>query len=157
MRFVSLTLVLFGFWLLLSGHYTILLLVFGALSAIGAAAYARSMGVLDSEGHPIQLAFRAIIYWPWLLWEIVKAGLSVTWIILSPGLPIFPTMLKFRGSQKSALGINIYANSITLTPGTITVGVKGDDLTVHAITKENADELIEGVMDRKVRNFEGIG
>ncbi len=155
MRFVSLTLVLFGFWLLLSGHYTTLLLTLGALSAIGTAAYARHMGILDSEGHPVQLAFRAIFYWPWLLLEIVKAALSVTRIILTPGLPIFPTMLKIRGSQKSALGINIYANSITLTPGTITVGVKGDYLTVHAITGENADELVEGGMDRKVRDFEG--
>ncbi len=157
MRFVSLTLVLFGFWLLLSGHYTTLLLTFGVLSTIGAAAYARHMGILDSEGHPIQLIFRAIIYWPWLLLEIFKAALSVTRILLSPSLPIFPTMLKVRGSQKSALGINIYANSITLTPGTITVGVKGHDLTVHAITGENADELVEGGMDRKVRDFEGEG
>ncbi len=155
MRFVSLTLVLFGFWLLLSGHYTTLLLTFGALTTIGAAAYARHMGILDSEGHPIQLVFRAIFYWPWLIWQIVKSALSVTRIILSPSLPIFPTMLKVRGSQKSDLGINIYANSITLTPGTITVGVKDDNLTIHAITGENADELVEGGMDRKVRDFEG--
>ncbi|MBL4758729.1 MAG: Na+/H+ antiporter subunit E [Rhizobiales bacterium] len=156
MRFVSLTLVLFGFWLLLSGHYTTTLLIFGVLSSVGTAIFARRMGILDSEGHPIHLALRALLYWPWLLVEIVKSSLSVTRIILSPRLAIHPTMLKVRASQKSAVGINIYANSITLTPGTITVGLKGNDLTIHAITGENADDLVEGGMDRKVSDFEGL-
>lgn len=156
MRFISLTIVLFGFWLLLSGHYTVFLIVLGALTALGTATYAHKLGILDSEGHPIQLAIRAIAYWPWLFVEIIKSALGVTRILLSPSLPISPTMVKVKGSQKTALGISIYGNSITLTPGTITVGVTGHDLTVHAIVGENATDLEEGGMDRKVRDFEGL-
>lgn len=158
MRLVSLAAVLFLFWLLLSGHYTGLLITLGVLSAVGTAALAMRMAIIDREGHPIDLLPRALTsYWPWLLKEIAVSAWQVSKIIVDPRLPISPTLLKVRASQRTDVGIATYGNSITLTPGTITVGVRGSDLVVHALTREGADGLAEGEMDRHVSRFEGAG
>ncbi len=157
MRLISLTLVLYGFWLVLSGHYTMWLLWVGAGCSVLIALLIRRMGVLDEEGHPIQLILRALLYWPWLILEIGKSSLNVTRIVLNPSLPISPTLLKVKASQGSPLGVYTYANSITLTPGTISVEVEGDDITVHAITSAGADDLSEGTMDRRVSDFMRAG
>jgi len=155
MRRLSLFLFLFAFWLALSGHYTPRLIVIGAVSSLLCVAAAARMHVDDDEGHPIDLLPRALTYFPWLVWEICKSAWTVTWIILNPRLPISPTMLRVRARQKTPRGIGIYGNSITLTPGTLTVAADGDMLTVHALTADGADGLEEGTMDRRVLRFEG--
>lgn len=155
MRHHSLALFLLGFWLALSGHYTAFLIVVGVLSAYFCIVVARRMEIADGEGHSVYLLPAAVTYWPWLSWEIVKSAVSVTKLIWSPRLPISPTMTVVRASQKSAPGIATYANSITLTPGTITTGVKGDLLTVHSIARAGADDVEAGGMDRRVKQFEG--
>ena len=155
MRTVSLAACLFVFWLALSGHYTLVLITVGAVVAVAVAASAVRMQVADEEGHPIHLAGRALTYVPWLAWEIAKAAWSVTKVIVHPRLPISPTMTVVRASQRSKVGIATYANSITLTPGTITVGVRGDELTVHALVREGAADLEAGGMDRRVAQFDG--
>ena len=96
-----------------------------------------------------------IFYYPWLIREIAKSAWAVTKIIINPKLPISPTMTVVRASQRTAAGVATYANSITLTPGTITVGVNGNDLTVHALVREGAIDLEGGEMDRRVSRFEG--
>lgn len=155
MRYVSLAGFLFAFWLVLSGHYTPGLIAAGAASAILCVLAAIRMRVADPEGHPIGLFWGTVTYYPWLAREIVKSAWAVTKIILHPSLPISPTMTVIRASQKTTAGIATYANSITLTPGTVTVGVNGNDLTVHAVTKDGAIDLEEGSMDRRVSRFEG--
>ncbi|MGH6925495.1 MAG: Na+/H+ antiporter subunit E [Propylenella sp.] len=155
MRLASLAGLLFVFWLALSGHYTPWLVGMGILSALATAFAAYRMDVADREGHPIELALRTPAYHPWLAWEVAKSAWGVTKVILSPRLPISPTMTVVRASQRTAAGIATYANSITLTPGTITVGVNGDQLTVHALVAEGANDLEAGAMDARVRSFEG--
>lgn len=155
MLYGSIGLVLLCFWMVLSGHYTIITVPAGILSVIAVVALARRMGVVDEEGHPIHLLPRAITYWPWLAFEIAKSAWDVTKIILHPKLPISPTLLRVRASQRSAVGIAIYANSITLTPGTITARVSGHEFLVHAVTRSGAEDLAEGTMDRRVTKFEG--
>jgi multicomponent Na+:H+ antiporter subunit E len=155
MRYVSLTLFLFAFWLVLSGHYTPFLIAAGFACAVLCAAAAGRMRVADAEGHPIQLLVGALTYIPWLIWEIAKSAWAVTKVVLDPKLPISPTLTVVKASQRTPLGVNIYANSITLTPGTITVGVSGNDLTVHALVREGADDVEGGGMDRRVSRFEG--
>lgn len=155
MRALSLGCVLFVFWLLLSGHYTALLLTIGILCCAGIVALAIRMSVLDEEGHPVHLVVGSLTYWPWLVFEIAKSTWGVARLILDPKLPISPTMIKVRASQKTRVGVNIYANSITLTPGTISVEVEDDEILVHAITEGGAEELSEGDMDRRVTAFEG--
>jgi multicomponent Na+:H+ antiporter subunit E len=145
---------LFAFWLALSGHYTAMLVTAGAGCAILCALVATRTGSTDAEGHPVHLLRGAVTYWPWLLWEIVKAAWAVTKVVLHPRLPVSPTMTVVTASQRTTTGIATYANSITLTPGTITVGVEGNQLTVHALVREGADDLEGGGMDARVTQFE---
>jgi multicomponent Na+:H+ antiporter subunit E len=146
---------LFAFWLLLSGIYTPFLVLSGLGASLAVAALAQRMEVADREGHPIHLALAALGYWPWLMKEIVKSGWQVTRIILDPRLPISPTFVRFKPSQKSTAALATHANSITLTPGTITVEAGRDEFLVHALTREGADGVLDGEMDRRVRRMEG--
>jgi multicomponent Na+:H+ antiporter subunit E len=155
MRHVSLGLFLFAFWLLLSGHYTPFLLLVGLCCVALAVYVAHRMKIIDSEGHPFEMLSGSFSYLAWLYIEIIKSAWAVTRIILDPKLPISPTMTKVRASQKTSTGIATYANSITLTPGTVTTAVKGNILTVHALVREGADDLEAGGMDRRVSRFEG--
>lgn len=155
MRWVSLAVVLFLFWLALSGHYTPFLMVAGAASAILCAVVAARLRIADAEGHAVHLLGSALTYFPWLLWEIAKSGWAVTKVILHPRLPVSPTMTRVIASQRSTVGIATYANSITLTPGTITTGVKGNVLTVHALVRDGAADVEAGGMDARVSRFEG--
>jgi multicomponent Na+:H+ antiporter subunit E len=145
------------FWLALSGHYTPMLMTVGAVAAIVSAVVAVRMGTADAEGHPIHLVGRFITYFPWILREVAKSAWAVARIIVNPALPISPTMTRVRASQRTSLGIVTYANSITLTPGTITTAVKGNVLTVHALVREGALDLEAGAMDARVARFEGGG
>ena len=151
----SLFVVLFIVWLLLSGHYTFLLISLGVLSCILVVVIVDRMEVIDREGHPIHLTWRALTYWPWLLVEIIKANVDVIRCVLSPSLPITPTMIRLKSSQTSDLGRVIYANSITLTPGTISIDITNDEILVHALTTNGADALEDGEMDRRVTRMAG--
>ena len=155
MRIISLAGFLFAFWLALSGHYTPMLVAAGAASAVLCVAAALRMRIVDAEGQPIELAFGLAAYLPWLAGEIAKSAWVVTKIILDPRLPISPTMTVVAASQRTTVGITIYGNSITLTPGTITVGQRGNELTVHALTRNGALDLEAGAMDRRVTRIEG--
>lgn len=155
MRYLSLTGFLFAFWLALSGHYTPMLVAVGAASAVVCVLVAARARVADAEGHPIELFWGGLTYFPWLFSEIAKSAWSVTKVILHPSLPISPTMTVVQASQKTTAGVASYANSITLTPGTITVGVDGNALTVHALVRDGAIDLESGGMDRRVSQFEG--
>ena len=155
---LALWLFCFGLWLLLSGYFDVpLLLGFGVLSCALVVFVAWRTEVIDPEEQPLRLRFNLHIfsYWPWLLWQIVLSNLDVAKRILDPKLPISPTLITLRPTQRSDLGRVIYANSITLTPGTVTTALSGDTLEVHALTREAADSLLEGDMDRRVTRLEG--
>jgi multicomponent Na+:H+ antiporter subunit E len=155
MRIAGLVATLFAFWLLLSGIYTPFLVATGLAASVAVAALAWRMEVADREGHPIHLTFRAATYWPWLVTEIVRSGWQVARIILSPRLPISPTLARFRPSQASVVGLVTHANSITLTPGTLTVAADRDEFLVHALTRDGAAGLAGSEMDRRVARLEG--
>lgn len=155
MRALSLVIILFAFWLLLSGYFVPFLLTMGVLSAIAVAWLGQRMDLVDHEGHPVQLSWRLIFYWPWLFKEILISAWSVSRVIVNPRLPVSPTLVRAKTSQKTTVGLVTYANSITLTPGTISVDVKPGEILVHALTREAAEGLLEGEMDRRVTRFEG--
>lgn len=155
MRAASLAGFLLAFWLALSGHYTLFLVAAGAASAILCAFAAIRIGTADREGHPVEFLVRFLLYLPWLAKEIAESAWGVTRIILNPRLPVSPTLVTIRAGQRTTVGVATFANSITLTPGTVTVGVRGNDLTVHALVREGALDLESGRMDRRVRQFEG--
>jgi len=156
MRAAIIALSMFIFWLILSGHYGLWLVGSGAVMAVSVALIARHMGFADQESHPIGLIPRGLIYWPWLLVEIVKSAWGVARIVLDPKLPISPTLVWVKATQKTAVGLTTFANSITLTPGTISVEVSSRNklLLVHGITRQTAASLADGDMDRRVTQFE---
>ena len=145
---------LFIFWLLLSGFFTPFLLAAGVGSAIAVVLLARRMGVADLEAFPLVMWKATYRYWPWLLKEIVKSGWTVTRIVLDPKLPISPTLVRFRPGQRSAVGLVTHANSITLTPGTITVEATADEFLVHGLTRDGALGCVDSEMDRRVASLE---
>lgn len=154
-QWAALVLTLFVFWLLLSGIYTPFLVLAGLGASIAVGMLAWRMDLADREGHPLHLTAAAAAYWPWLVKEIVSSGWVVSRIILHPRLPISPTMVRFRPSQKSAVGLVTHANSITLTPGTITVEADHQEFLVHALTRAAAAGVVDGEMDRRVSRLEG--
>lgn len=151
-RFINVGGLLFAIWLLLSGHYTPLVTGFGVVSCGLVVFIAGRMRVLDEEGHP--LPWGLVTYAPWLAWEVWKANVAVLKVVLHPRLPIQPQVVYFEGSQETDFGRVVYANSITLTPGTITTGVAGRHFQVHALTRAAVDGTEEGEMDRRVTRME---
>ncbi len=142
-------------WLLWSGRSEPLLLVFGILSVVVVILLTLRMDVIDEESEPYHLGFRPLLYVPWLLWEIAKANLHVARVILTPSLPIRPRLLRIRGRQETDLGLVIFANSITLTPGTVTLDVRDRTLLVHALTQHSAEGLRDGEMNDRAAWLEG--
>lgn len=144
---------LFSFWLLLSGYFTTFLLLAGLGSSAGVVWAAHRMEVVDREGLPVHF-WRVLGYWPWLAWEIVKSAIGVSRIILSPRLEISPTLVRFSPSQRSTVGLVTHANSITLTPGTITVEATAHEFLVHGLTRAGAESAMHSEMDRRVTQLE---
>jgi multicomponent Na+:H+ antiporter subunit E len=154
-RFAVLALVLFGLWLLFSGLYAPLLLALGALSSILVAWIAHRMGILAPEPDATGLRpLRCAAYMPWLVWQVAKSNLDVTLRILSPSKGISPRVVRVPSTQRSDLARTVYANSITLTPGTLSIDVARDAITVHALSREGAEELAEGEMGERVSALE---
>jgi multicomponent Na+:H+ antiporter subunit E len=150
---LGLALVLAALWLLLSGHFfEPLLLGFGAASVVFVVWIVRRMDMHDHQALPISVSWRILFYWPWLLKEIVLANYDVARAIL--GHRITPTVFRVRASQRSDMGRVIYANSITLTPGTVTIGVAESVFTIHALTPGAMEGLEGGEMDRRCRELE---
>ena len=155
-RALGLLVFLAATWLLLSGIYDhALLLWLGAASCLLCVLVAWRMDVVDHEGTPLELGWRIIAYWPWLFIEIVKANIDVTRRLLRANPDISPTLVRTQTMQRTDLGRVIYANSITLTPGTVTVDLQGDELTVHALTAEAEADLLTGDMDGRVTRLQG--
>jgi multicomponent Na+:H+ antiporter subunit E len=142
-------------WLLWSGHLETSLLIYGFLSVLLVMWISIRMDHFSEKPHVYRLGLRPIIFVPWLLKEIVKSNIEVALIILKPRLPISPCLIRLQASQLTDLGKVIYANSITLTPGTITLDVRGDAILVHNLTSEMAEDLLTGDMDRRVTKLEG--
>lgn len=154
-RTVGLAAVLLSLWLVLSGHYTPLLIAFGVASVALVTAMSVRMEIVDRESVPFHILVGLVSYVPWLVWEIFLSNVAVARVILSPRLPVSPTLVHYRASQETDLGRVIFANSITLTPGTVTTGVEGDDFRIHALMWSSVDGVEEGEMDHRVCRVEG--
>ena len=155
-RAINLALVLYANWLLFSGHFDHLLLSIGFVATLLAVAIALRMEIVDRETYPLPLNLSALMFWVWMAREVIKANVDVARRILSPSLPINPSVILVKASQRTDMGRVTYANSITLTPGTVSVDLQGDTIEVHALTDEAAQTLQEGEMDRRVTAMEGF-
>jgi multicomponent Na+:H+ antiporter subunit E len=141
----------------MSGYFIPFVLSLGVASVIATVLISRRMDVIDHEGQPLHLSWKIGFYWAWLLKEIFKSAVDVSKVILKRKMPIHPAMVSIKATQRTEMGHVIYANSITLTPGTITVTLENGDMMIHALTREAADGLLTGDMDRRVTAIEGVG
>jgi len=148
------------FWLVFSGKFDAVHLASGVLSAALVAVLTRGMGRLgtrvDHQGRGIPVFTfsvswgRFFAYLPWLLGQIVVASMQVAYVIVHPRLPISPVVIRFDTRLRGDLARATFGNSITLTPGTITLDVEGDEFTVHALTRDAADQVLSRAMEARV-------
>lgn len=151
---ISLFLTLAAFWLLNSGHYTGLILILGLASIVLVLIISRKMDVVDHESQPIHLKPKIFGYYLWLIKEIIQANITVVKHIWLGKDSISPTLEKITISQQTDMGKVIYANSITLTPGTVAIDLAGDEIIVHALLRKDIQSLKAGEMDRRVSMLE---
>ena len=152
---VSVFLLLAGFWLINSGYYKPLLLSFGLLSVIFVVYLTHRMDVVDHESHPLHLFnLKLPSYYLWLIGQLIVSNIDVVKRVWSGKNSISPCTAWLPLSQTSDIGRVIYANSITLTPGTVAMDLEDDRVYVHALSREGLEDLRAGEMDRRVSNLE---
>ena len=142
--------ILLALWLLMSGIYKPLVIGFGVLSVLLAVYVVRRMDAVDGDHLEVRLKPVAFLgYFGWLLVEIAKSNWAVTKLILSHSMPMRQHLFRATYTQSSELGQVVYANSITLTPGTISVEVEEGEFLVHAL--DYADDTMDGLADMDAR------
>ncbi len=151
---ISIAILLALIWLLNSGHYSALMLFFAALSIAVVVAISHRMDVVDHESTPVHLTLRIPSYYWWLTKKLISSNIDVVIRIWRGNHAISPCMETLPLSQVTDMGRVIYANSITLTPGTVVVDLETDSVTVHSLSKSGIDELKQGEMDSRVRRLE---
>jgi len=151
---ISVFLILSLIWLMNSGHYSALLLSLGLLSVVFVLWIARRMDVVDHESQPVHLSGKLPGYWLWLSKKIVLSNLDVVIRIWRGPQAISPQVATLPADQGSDVGQVIYANSINLTPGTLSIELGEDDVLVHALTESSMAELQRGAMARRVRELD---
>ena len=156
MRFVLTALIMFAFWIFLSGKFSFILLLSGVISSLLVSYMSNDLLIGNGD---IKLGFirtiRFIRFLPWLLWQIVLANIDLAIRTLHPKMPINPMLINFKNNLKTDLGMVIMANSITLTPGTVTIDVNENEFLVHVISEKAAQSLISGEMQARVKKIEG--
>lgn len=153
MHYLIILVSLFLFWLLLSGHGELLILGFGILSALIVTLVLRKMDRIDREIIAFTPGLRVISYFGWLLWQVVLSNIDVARRIWNPALPIRPCWQRLDTSVSTPLEKTLYANSITLTPGTLTTDVREDHFMIHSLTPEGIEELRKGEMEERIRRL----
>ena len=146
---------LFIFWLTLSGYYTLLTIALGIASVILVVYLSMRMRVIGTGEHRPTLYLRLPVYAVWLTWQVIISNLQVAYRIVHPRLPIKPQYIKVKLAGDHPLLHLIHANSITLTPGTISVDIQDGFILVHALSDANVRDLLDGKMTRKILWLEG--
>lgn len=157
MSFILTTIIMFIFWMLISGETGIIFIISAVVSSLFVAYISHDL--LFPKRHAtisLKRAYRLLKYSPWLMWQIVLANIDIVYRTLHPSMPIEPHMLEIETDLKTDTGITILANSITLTPGTVTVEAhRNGKFLIHALAKRPAEGLLEGTMQAKVKIVEG--
>lgn len=156
-------LILFGLWIVLSPKRDPLHLALGALSACVVALLSERLivqppPIAEPNGRTLLWMpwHRFAVYLPWLAVRVVIASLQVTYLVLHPRLTVNPRVLRIRARYPHTLARLTLANSITLTPGTVTLDVDGDEFLVHALTESAARDLERSTMPDRVSKLYGV-
>jgi len=154
-RSFLLFLALYGFWLILSGELkSNFLLVVGALGSLATVILCRRLSPMETPRSSPATAVRFILYLPWLLWQVTLANLDVIRRVWHPKLPIRPRLVRVPTRLSQPLALTLLANSITLTPGTVTVRVSKGELLVHALDDGPREHLLDGSMEKHIAALE---
>ena len=145
---------LFLFWIILSGHFTLLFLFFAVVSVSLVIYLLYRMDKVDHEPAYIPLSFRLLKYAFWLMHSVIQSNIDVVKRIWNPKLPISPQWERVPVKLQTARSKTLYANSITLTPGTLTTEIKGDYFLVHSLSKKSLEELKQGEMEKQIQRLE---
>jgi multicomponent Na+:H+ antiporter subunit E len=148
-RALLFALLLFATWLVWSGLFKPILITLGFLSCALTVYIARRMGFFDTT-YGLKVSLRPIGYLAWLCKEVLFSSLEVARVVLTPRLPISPTVIAIDALSAHTADQVILANSITLTPGTLALDVHDGRILVHALTKAGAAELTAGEMNARV-------
>lgn len=156
MSFLITTIAMFSFWILLSGEFTFILITSGIVASLIVAYLSHDIfiGKADIKSETGRV-FRFFRYLPWLLWQIILCNLEIAYLVLNPKPLVDPQLVRFKPDAKTDLGIVTLANSITLTPGTVTVKANREEFVVHAIWQKSAEGIINGEMQQRVKEIEG--
>ena len=145
--------ILFSLWLLMSGHYNVLIVSLGIISCAFCVYVAKRGKLIDNEGLPIFFMPRLLIYLIWLFKEILKSNLSTAKVIING--KVEPETFTVKTSQVTDVAKVTYANSITLTPGTVTTKIQKGVFEVHALNSDFGNDVRTNEMDKKVTWLEG--
>lgn len=147
---VSLGALLFTLWIGLSGKFTDLMLILGLSSTVLVVYISHRMDIIDHETYPAHMTFLLLRFWLFLAKEVVLANIDVIKRIFKPGKNISPQMFELPLSHTTDLSRVIYANAITMTPGTISVNLNTDSITIHSLSIEAANDLRTGRMANNI-------
>ena len=142
-------------WLALSGHYNAVVLSLGAISCGLVFWLCWRMRLINDECVPISILPRLPAYTVWLLAEIARSNIEVVRLLLGPARNIRPSLVRVATGQRSDLGRAIFANSVTLTPGTVTIELQGGQAVIHSLSPIEDTDVTEGEMNAKVCWLEG--
>ena len=145
--------ILFSLWLLMSGHYNLLIVSLGIISCAFCVYVAKRGKLIDDEGLPIFFMPRLLNYLIWLFKEILKSNLSTAKVIING--KVEPETFTVKTSQVTDVAKVTYANSITLTPGTVTTKIQKGVFEVHALNSDFGNDVRTNEMDKKVTWLEG--
>lgn len=153
---IRLALTLLVLWFLLSGLFKTQLIILGVLSVLLVTWLSVRMQVLEHRGQPVYFRiFHILGYWGWLFKEILVSNLTVARIVMNPSLPIKPMLRRVKATPDTEIGRVIYANSITLTPGTTAINfTPTGEILVHALHEDSLHALEEGTMADHIRAIE---
>ena len=153
MRYIRSSLIVAAVWLLLSGHYTALILSFGAVSSLIVIWFMWRMDRVDEKLDFLPMRPRVLYYLLWLMWQVVLSNIDLVRRIWDPTLPIRPTWQRLDIKVTSSLAKTLYANSITLTPGTLTTDVREDHFMVHSLSPDGIEDLRKGGMEEQIQRL----
>ncbi len=139
---------------MLSGYLKANLIILGLLSCLFVTLAAIRLKIYSSHHERLRFNLRLPFYVPWLLKEIIKSNLHVARCILSGSQSMQPQLVSIKFSQKTNTGIAVHANSIILTPGTISIDITDTEIVVHALTDHTAKGVINGDIDKQVQRLE---
>ena len=143
---ISLGILLFALWLGLSGQLSVLMLSLGLVSTLVIVYLAHRMDLIDQEIYPAHMTPLLLRFWLFLAREIIVANIDVIKRIFKPGKNISPQLFELPLTLKSDVSRVIYANAITLTPGTVSANLDKKTVTVHTLSIEAAQDLSSGRM-----------